>query len=378
MQKSIKFWFKYILIGCFIALFYLLFIANNETSIKLRQWIAHRFIYSVQPSENTISHQSYAKAVGLVTPSVVSIRTASTRQVQSFNPLNQFFNIPQQKSGYEVDIGIGSGVIFNKKGYLLTNYHVVENKEFIEVTLHNNRKKMASLVGYDEITDLAVLHIDMDNLTPVAIDPNVKVQPGDIVLALGNPLQLNHVTLGVASGKTRIYPENLNAPKLLQIDAAINPGNSGGALINSQGELVGIPSRSIRSPGGSQLGINFAIPVDTVDKITRSIIQHGKMIRGWLGFNATLVTELGHKNYAPDHIPYNAGLLVTAVDPQSPAAQGKLQKEDFISHYNGQLITSVEAFLEDIQNSAIGSPIELTIYRKKEKQHLILTVAEQP
>src|SRR3954466_6760720 len=278
--------------------------------------------------------------VNSVIPSVVAVKTSKkiSRREQSLDPFQFFFrNSRQFRSPREealVQNSLGSGVIVTNEGHIITNNHVVDQVDEIEVQLSDGRTEKAGVVGADDQVDLAVLKIDNPGVKPLKLADSDTVQAGDFVLAIGNPFGFDEtVTDGIISSKGR--PNRADAfGDLLQTNAAINPGNSGGPLINLRGEVVGINTAIISRSGGSQ-GIGFAIPSNNVRTALESLLKQGRIIRGYLGIQG----RVGRGNETSN----DQGVVVNDVVPGSPAAEAQLQKGDVIRKFNGH---DVQSFLQ--------------------------------
>ncbi|AKU27031.1 Serine protease Do-like HtrB [Geobacillus stearothermophilus] len=275
----------------------------------------------------------------------------------------------------DTEAGTGSGVIFKKDGdaaYIVTNNHVIEGANKVEVALANGKKVKAEIVGADALTDLAVLKIPAEGATKVAsFGDSSKVKIGEPVAAIGNPLGLDlsrTVTEGIVSGK-RTMPVSTSAGDweidVIQTDAAINPGNSGGALINSAGQVIGINSMKIAETGVEGLG--FAIPSENVKPIVEQLMKDGKIKRPYLGVQLVDVADLSDDVRTNElKLPSNitSGAAVTSVEPFSPAAEAGLKSKDVITAINGEKIDSVSALRKYLYTkTAVGDRIKLTIYR---------------
>lgn len=271
-------------------------------------------------------------------------------------------------------VGSGSGVIFKENGYILTNNHVIDNADKIEVVIHK-RVYQAELVGKDPSTDLAILKIDAENLPTIPIGSSKNLEVGEWVLAVGNPFNLNStVTAGIVSAKGRelnILKSNFPIESFIQTDAAINPGNSGGALVNAKGELVGI-NTAILSQTGSYAGYGFAVPIDIARKIATDIIEYGAVQKAFLGAEvSTLTPELGEK-LGTDNLD---GVVVSYLQQDGAAEKLKIQKGDIIRSINGEKISTHADFDEKLSVQSPGDKLYLTIERKDkllEKELLLM------
>lgn len=339
------------------------------------------FLPSISFAHNSPEHVSFAKAVELAAPSVVNIYTR--RSGSSASP-----NIPTRDKNWSVrgiktqtntkrreKSTLGSGVIIDKNGYILTNNHVVSKAARITVTLNDGRKTLAKLVGTDPDSDLAVIRINFKNTKPIEIDTKDDVKVGDVVLAIGNPFGLGQtVTQGIVSAIGRSTVGINQLENYIQTDAAINPGNSGGALINTKGELIGI-NTGIYSRSGGHQGVGFAIPVDIALNIMQQIIRHGTVERGWLGLGVQTM-DLGlSKAYK---IKSTVGVLVSNVVKGSPAAKAGFKKLDLITQIGGQKVYSARGFLNNIAQRQPGTKVTVAYLRDGEKDSTTLVVGKRP
>jgi len=308
---------------------------------------------------------SYAAAVRKAAPSVVNIYTRTRfSHPLADDPVFQRFiggsNMPQRQ---RMESSLGSGVIVDDRGFILTNNHVVEGAEEIVALLYDGREALASIVGTDKDSDLAVLKIDLDQLTAIPRahqDSQTRAEVGDIVLAIGNPFGIGQsVSQGIISATGRSGLSLNRYENYLQTDAAINPGNSGGALIDAYGNLVGINSATLNET--SFVGIGFAIPTRMAIKVLDDIITHGRVIRGWLGVE---VQQLAPRIAAQLELSPPSALIITAVPIYGPAYNSGLQPGDIITHINGQAVSDGSSEINLIADLAPGDPIELRIIRK--------------
>ena len=304
---------------------------------------------------------SYADAVDRAAPAVVNVHTAQviTRRVHPLleDPVFQrFFGDRFSQSRREVKTSLGSGVLISRQGYLLTNNHVIDGADEIQVLLADGRKIRASVVGTDVDTDLAVLHIDADNLPAIIIGNSQNLRVGDVTLAIGNPFGVGQtVTFGIISATGRDRLGITAYEEFIQTDAAINPGNSGGALINARGELIGINSAIYSRSGGSQ-GIGFAIPINLAKDVMTQIIEQGLVVRGWLGIEAQdlsppLAESLG--------IPGVEGVLIAGVLRDGPADDAGIEPGDVITTINGVETSDAREAMKVISSQSPNTRIEL-------------------
>jgi serine protease Do len=314
--------------------------------------------------------------VSNILPSVVSVKTSkkiATRRQYGLDPFEFFFRNPRQfRSPNEealVQNSLGSGVIVTNEGHIITNSHVVDQVDEIEVQLSDGRTKKARLVGCDSQVDLAVLKIDEPGVKPLQLGDSDAVQAGDMVLAIGNPFGFEEtVTEGIISSKGR--PNRVDGfGDFLQTDAAINPGNSGGPLINLTGEVIGINTAIISRTGGSQ-GIGFAIPSNTVKVALESLLKKGRIIRGYLGIQAQVKSQ----NFAANE----DGVVVGDVLPGSPAADAHLQKGDVIRKFNGREVKSFPELRSLVAQAELNKKIDLEVLRDGKPLKVSAELREQP
>jgi Do/DeqQ family serine protease len=323
---------------------------------------------------------SYAEVVNRVSPAVVTLRTESRARAPRQFPFmddpffRRFFGEPLQPAPERHVRGLGSGVIVTSDGYVLTNHHVIDGAQQIEVDLQGTRTVTAKLVGSDPPSDLAVLKIDEGGLSALALADSDKVQVGDIVLAVGNPLGIGQtVTLGIISAKgRRTGLSNGSFEDFLQTDAPINRGNSGGALVDGNGDLVGINSQ-ILSPSGGSIGIGFAIPSNMARNVLDQIIKHGKVTRGHLGVVVQPVTE---DIAASLNLTNARGVIVSQVQLGSAAERAGLRQGDVILALNGNVVSDPNSFRNEIAGTPPGRTVTLRIWREGSEQELRPTLGE--
>lgn len=323
---------------------------------------------------------SYARAVERAAPAVVNIYTSKVVRQElppAFNdPFFRYFlnrnNIRQHE---RVQRSLGSGVIITPAGYILTNNHVISGADEILVLLQDGREALATLAGADPETDLAALKIDLDNLEPITIGDPAQAMVGDVVLAIGNPYGFGQtVTQGIISATGRYGLRLTTYENFIQTDAAINPGNSGGALVDAEGRLLGINTAIYTKTGGSQ-GIGLATPSDLAVRIMADLIQHGKVIRGWLGIEVQAL----HPAYArAKNLPLNNGIVVTDIYPGGPAQQGGLKPGDIITHINGRPVGDGQAGMNYIAATRPGEKVEIAIYRDARPMTITATTGLRP
>ncbi len=359
-----------------------------RSGMDLRQWIPSYFKKSEEfrPEKFSLSDKSplaigdvellsrlndeYAKLTEAVVPSVVSINTAGIRSEELFDPWrgSQVRNYPTQ--------GQGSGVIVTSEGHVMTNHHVVEGQQKIQVTLHGGKTYGAHLIGEDTLLDIAVLKIDSnETFTPLRLGDSAQVKVGQIVLAVGNPFGLGEtVTQGIISAKERSLSDNQR--DLFQTDAAINPGNSGGPLVNLRGEIIGINvaifSVDKQNPGFQ--GVGFSIPANDVKDSLFQILERGRPIRGYLGISKirdvdpTVRAILGYEG--------ESGVAMLSITPGSPAQEAGLLPGDIVQSVNGMKIRSAAQLLSQVQRAKVGEVLNMEVWRKGEVLDLKASIVE--
>jgi Do/DeqQ family serine protease len=323
------------------------------------------------PAANSEPVISYASIVNRVAPAVVTIHSQSRVRTPQQYPYSDdpsfqdFFGERGRTPQPPVERqrpGLGSGVIVSADGYILTNYHVIDGAEQIKVDLNDNRSLDAKVVGSDAPSDLAVLKIEATNLPVLALGNSERVQVGDVVLAIGNPLGIGQtVTMGIVSAKGRQTGlSDGSFEDFLQTDAPINQGNSGGALISTNSELIGINSQ-ILSPSGGSIGIGFAIPSNMARSVLEQLIRAGKVRRGQLGIVVQKDTR---------------GVLVGQVQPGGPADRAGIKKGDIITAFNGVGVKDPNTLRNQIAGTPPGAEVTLTILRDGQPQQVRATLGE--
>ncbi|MDE2117267.1 MAG: Do family serine endopeptidase [Betaproteobacteria bacterium] len=337
--------------------------------------------------ENTPDSGSKMPAAGFsaaakkVMPAVVNIFTSSTVKVPT-NPLMDdpnfrfFFGDQFEEGAVQKSSGLGSGVIVSHDGYILTNHHVIEAADQIEVALADGRKAKGRIIGSDPETDLAVIKIDLPgNIPAVTFGHAEQAQVGDIVLAIGNPFDVGQtVTMGIISALKRSHLGLNTFENFIQTDAAINPGNSGGALVDVNGNLIGINS-AIYSPNGGSLGIGFAIPISTAKKIMEQIIQTGSVTRGWIG---VAMQELTPELAESFKLGEAQGVLISEVVRNSPADQAGIKPGDILTTVDNKPLADSSAMLETISNLQPGKVAVLKLLRNQREVVVQVKVGKRP
>jgi len=310
---------------------------------------------------------SFSEGAKKAIPSVVNI--SATRQVRRRNPLledptfqrffGERFQIPP-----ETQLSLGSGVIVSREGYILTNDHVVEGVTEIRVTLHDGRTFDGKIVGSDPDTDLAVVRVSAGGLTPITFGQSEQAKVGDVVLAIGDPFSVGQtVTMGIVSAVGREIDRASPFGSFIQTDAAINPGNSGGALVDANGNLIGINTLIFSRSGGYQ-GIGFAIPVSLAKRVLEQIIETGSVTRGWFGVDVADITpeladSLGLKG--------TKGAIIGAIERGSPAEKSGLKLGDIITSINGRPIPDINTALNAIAEVPPGKSVPVKLVRRNQE-----------
>jgi len=313
-------------------------------------------------------------------PAVVSIAASKgsvRRPGGGDDPWMRFFFGPRGAPGTpgEPQRGLGSGVIVSAEGYLLTNHHVVEGADAIEVQLADGRQASAKVVGTDPETDLALLKIDLPKLPAAVFGDSSSLAVGDTVLAIGNPFGVGQtVTAGIVSALDRNRLGLSTFENFIQTDAAINPGNSGGALVDASGALVGINTAIFSRTGGS-LGIGFAIPVSTARGVMDSLLRDGRVVRGWIGVEP--------RDLTPDlveslKLPVDSGVLIAGVLRDGPAAAGGVQPGDVVVRIGSERVANTAELLARVAALAPGAQAALALQRGDKAIELTVKVAQRP
>jgi len=314
---------------------------------------------------------SYADAVNRAAPAVVSIYTRSLLP-QSMD------SDPERRSGprylYRMQHDMGSGVIVTEDGYILTNHHVINMVQNIRIALFDGRIVPAVVVGSDPDTDLAVLKVNLEGLSPAPLADSPEIRVGDVVLAIGNSLGLSHtVTMGIVSATGRNDLRSLPFEDFIQTDAAINAGNSGGALINAYGDLIGISTRQLGSSTGAQ-NIGFAIPVSLAKHVMEQIIEYGSVRRAWLGASFVDIRP----TLQPDGSLAREGIAVGWVDELGPAWNAGIRPGDVILALDGESVSDANQFQLAVSQRDPGSTVELEVNRRGEPFQTYATLIQQP
>ena len=335
------------------------------------------------------SHSFVANVASRVSPSVVRIDIERDLQTNEFESdlldpllrdlLGDLGTIPKKERGQ------GSGVIIDSSGLVLTNAHVVERVDRVIITLQNGNQVDGTVLGTDQVTDLALVQIkEYPGLESAKLGDSEDIQVGDWAIALGTPYGLEStVTLGIVSSLHRDINSLGFSDKrldLIQTDAAINPGNSGGPLINANGEVIGINTLVRSGPGA---GLGFAIPINLASKVTNQLLANGEVIHPYLGAQLVLLNERIAKEHNQDpnaliFLPERSGALVQSVIPQSPAEEGGLRRGDLVINAGGNEINDPRSLLMQVENAQIGKPFELEVLRNNKEINLSIKPAALP
>jgi len=330
-------------------------------------------------------NEAMSEVTSAVKPAIVNISSTKTIEAQGvpspfFNdPFfrdffgNQFRNFQQPKERKQS--GLGSGVIVGKDGYILTNNHVIKDADEIKVKLSDKREFKGKIIGTDQKTDLAVIKIEADNLPVIKLGDSDKLKIGELVIAVGNPFGLNQtVTSGIVSAKGRANVGIADYEDFIQTDAAINPGNSGGALVNIKGEVIGINTAIVSSSGGYS-GIGFAIPSNMAKAVMDSLLNKGKVVRGWLGVSIQPITPELSKQFGTKD---EKGALIGDVVEESPAAKAGILAGDIIVEFDGKEVIDPTGLRNAVAVLSPGKAVTMKILRDGKSMTMNATVSEQP
>jgi Do/DeqQ family serine protease len=342
-----------------------------------RNLSTHLSLIQADTSSNVTPPGSLRAAAQSASSAVVSISTSkAARKAPSNDPWFRFFF---GEPGEEAQTGLGSGVIVSASGYLLTNNHVVEGADDIEVILVDGRRSRAKVIGTDPDSDLAVLKIELDKLPVIVLGNSDQAQVGDQVLAIGNPFGVGQtVTSGIVSALGRNQLGINTFENFIQTDAAINPGNSGGALVDSNGNLLGI-NTAIYSKSGGNMGIGFAIPVATAKQVLESIVREGQVTRGWIGVEPNeLSPELAETFGIRTNKGEISGVIITGVLQNGPAANAGIRPGDVIVQVAGQSVRNVPELLSRVAALKPGEAAPFEILRQEQKLQINVSPGVRP
>ena len=349
--------------------------SGNPAAAVLLPPVAEPAAQPVALSPSSAAVSSYAAAARRATPAVVSItaRKAPQRSAQSNDPWFRFFfgDGPQQQP----QVGLGSGVVVTPDGYLLTNNHVIEGADDVEVQLTDGRTATARLVGTDPETDVAVLKVELDRVPAISFGNTDNLQVGDVVLAIGNPFGVGQtVTSGIVSALGRDQLGINTFENFIQTDAAINPGNSGGALVDASGNLVGI-NTAIYSRSGGSMGIGFAIPVNTARQVMEGLIRDGQVTRGWIGVEPR---ELTAEIAQTLNLPVKQGVLITGVLQNGPASTGGIRPGDVVVKVGDKAVATTPQLLSAVAALKPRETAVIGVQRGDKALDLNVTVGQRP
>lgn len=319
---------------------------------------------------------NFSQAARVAMPAVVSIsaQKAAARNPHANDPAFKFF-FGDRGERDEPQVGLGSGVIVSPEGYLLTNHHVIEGADEVFVQLADGREARAQIVGTDPDTDIAVLKIDLKKLPVMALGDSTQLQVGDPVMAIGNPFNVGQTaTSGIVSALGRNQLGLSTFENFIQTDAAINPGNSGGALVDARGALVGI-NTAIYSESGGSLGIGFAVPIDLARDVMQALVDHGRVVRGWVGVEPRDLTPEITEALG---LGSSTGVLITGVLQNGPASVAGLQPGDVVTRVGDLAVTSTGELLRAVANLKPKSKVAVTVLRSGKSLTLNVTVAQRP
>lgn len=390
IRKFVSFFLQTITIGLAVAFLYVLVIEpellhRQDRIVEVREIpeTATAPEADVQPpaaSGEPSGPVSYASAVERAAPAVVNIHTAKviTRRVHPLldDPIfKHFFGDRFTNTRKEVQTSLGSGVLISRQGYVLTNNHVIEGADEIQVLLNDGRSTRAVVAGTDADTDLAVLKIDVADLPAIVIGNSKRLRVGDMALAIGNPFGVGQtVTIGIISATGRNHLGITTYEDFIQTDAAINPGNSGGALINARGELIGINSAIYSRTGGSQ-GIGFAIPISLAKNVMTQIIEKGHVVRGWLGIEAQDITPQLADTFG---LVNTQGVLIAGILRDGPADNAGLLPGDVVTSIDGVPVADANDAMKKISARMPDTLIELSGIRQGESFSVQARVIQRP
>jgi serine protease DegQ len=322
---------------------------------------------------------SYRAAAAQAMPAVVNVLT--TKAPRRKHPLTRdpffkkFFGDRDRDGDEDDQSSLGSGVIVSPQGYILTNNHVVDSADEIQVVLADGRKAAARVVGTDPETDLAVIKVDLDKLPVIVLGHAEQAKVGDVVLAIGNPFGVGQtVTMGIISALGRNNLHINNFENFIQTDAAINFGNSGGALIDTSGNLLGINSAIYSQTGGS-VGIGFAIPVSTAKTVMESIITSGHVVRGWIGVESQEITPELAQSFG---LKVQSGAIIAGVVRNGPADKGGMKPGDILLQVEGKAVNDTNDMLNLIAQLPPGEKATMRVLRKSRETDLAITVGKRP
>jgi serine protease Do len=338
------------------------------------------------PGSTDVAGQGFTSVAKQSMPAVVNI--SSTKTVRERNrDLSPFFNDPffqrffgdqfrQQVPREQREQSLGSGVVVRSDGYILTNHHVVDGADEVKIAFSDGRETTAQIVGTDPKIDIAVLKVDEPDLPALPLGDSSQVQVGEIVLAIGNPFGIGQtMTMGIVSATGRGGLGIEDYEDFIQTDAAINPGNSGGALINVRGELIGVNTAILTRGAPGNVGVGFAVPIEMARRAMDQILEHGKVIRGFLGVSIQPVTPAIAEAFGLEDA---GGALVGDVTDDTPASRAGIRKGDVVLELDGRPVDDPRDLQLRIAEESPGTTVNLTVYRDKRERQIRVTLAELP
>ncbi len=358
-------------------------IVTSRASAAVNAILPHpAFAYA----ETGSSGVSIADIAEKAAPSVVNV--ASSRTVKTDAEHSPFFEDPffrhffgpgggEPREQRQVEHGLGSGVVVSSDGIVLTNNHVVDGADEIRVTTADKREFPAKVIGTDAKSDVAVLRLsgDVKSLHPIEIGDSSRLRLGDVVLAIGNPFGVGQtITMGIVSAKGRANVGIAAYEDFIQTDAAINPGNSGGALVDMEGKLIGI-NTAILSRTGGNMGIGFAIPSNMAQPIMKALIEHGKVVRGWLGVG---IQDIDQDLASAMKLSSLQGILISEVMPGGPASKASMKSGDVVLAFNGEPVNSTGEFRNAVAAAGAGATAKLDVVRDGKPIGVTATLGELP
>lgn len=365
-----------------LALWFIVATLRPEWLASARQSGGAQVVSSIVPMQESSAgppaNSSYREAAKRAMPAVVNIYTSKNVR-QPGNPFMEdpFFRrfFGDRLNEEEKQVSLGSGVIVSPDGFVMTNNHVVESADEIEIALSDGRKATGKLVGTDPETDLAVVKVDLKGLPAITLGNIDQARVGDVVLAIGNPFGVGQtVTMGIVSALGRNQLGINTFENFIQTDAAINPGNSGGALVDANGNLLGI-NTAIYSRSGGSLGIGFAIPVTTVKTVMESIIKSGQVIRGWIGVEPQEITPELAESFG---LSQRTGTIIAGVLKGGPADRAGMRPGDILTAIDGKPVRNTTEMLNSIAQLKPGDKASLTVLRRNEQTVLNVAVGTRP
>ena len=361
-----------VLIAVIILQFFPNMFAPPVTTVEIRETTADTSHLGNGPI-------SYADAVETASPAVVNIYTQHvvklTQHPMVDDPMfKRFFDLGDMPQRERIQSSLGSGVILNQQGYIITNNHVIAGADRIVVALKDGREAPAEIVGTDPETDLAILKTELKQLPSITLSSSDSLRVGDVVLAIGNPFGVGQtVTMGIVSATGRNGLGLNTYEDFLQTDAAINPGNSGGALVDAIGNLVGINTAIFSKSGGSQ-GIGFAIPSSLAKKVMTDLIEHGRVIRGWLGIEIQELTPRLAESFGLEDVN---GLIIAGIYKDAPSHQAGLQPGDIMLTIDGKPVEGRKSMIE-IADVKPGTKLPIEFIRNGKRYNTNIIVGERP